>query len=109
MAQAVDPAFVGGELRLRSYDSSLSVVGDGSIFEVAVLKGAKEACFGLIVPRETCAPPERHRFEVDQWAAATTDPMSSPIYVASMEEAWRIICLLAALLRPANITVGYGL
>lgn len=100
----------GQALSKRSvYFSRLSVLGDGSIFEVDVLKGEKEACFGLLVPRATCAPPERYRFEVDKWAAATTDPMSSPIYVAPMEEAWRIICLLAARLRPANITVGYGL
>jgi len=50
----------------------------------------------------------RSDFDVAAWSKSKDDPSASNLYVASFDEAWRVVCLAAKKLRAPSVTIAYG-
>jgi hypothetical protein len=67
------------------------------------------ACVGIEFGRaDTQGAVVRAGFDRAEWQTDPSNPLYAGIYAANFDEAWRIVCLLARLLKPREVTLRYG-
>jgi len=89
---SLDSARSGGFLVLNLYSETLPY-----------------ACMGIEFGRlDNENNPRRHTIDRAQWRVDIANPLSSLVYAANFDEAWRIVCQFGEMLPAARVVIRYG-